>query len=380
MRGAPRDATVRELKFRSLAGELRRGILAGEWVPGAKLPTEKELVTRSGLSLTTVRRAFDELAEQGLVVRRQGAGTFVAERTTPPRVRRTVGVLVPSTTQYYPSVLAGIESALSAASARLVLACSQYDGAREDTDIASLLDSDVDGLLLAPTLHDIEDPQRRVAELMQLQVPVVLLERRPLDAGTEDRSEHVCTDHAGGAMDAVQHLVDLGHTRIGLVCRSPNPTGDQVLRGYREALARLSLPELGETFTTYHAWAGPEADQAIASLREAGATAALAFGDREAAFLEGAASRAGVRIPEDLAIVSYDDETADIAAVPLTAVSPPKFRIGETAVGVLLRRITEGDACPVQQIRLRPRIVVRESCGAQRVHPNLPTSAGGRGA
>lgn len=367
----PRDTAATELKFRALAGDLRRGILAGDWVPGAKLPTEREMATQSGLSLTTVRRALDELVEQGLIVRRQGAGTFVAQRSPYAKERRTIGVLVPSTTLYYPRVLAGIESALSAASARLVLACSHYDVTREDSEIASLLETGVDGLLLVPTL-DIPDPAGRIEQLLALPAPVVLLERRLLDAGPEDRSEHVCTDHEGGAYDALAHLSRLGHTRIGLVCRAPNPTGNAVIRSYRRSAAGLGLTESAEILASHDEWSPARADDAVRRLTRSGATAALVFGDREAAFLEAAAARAGVRVPDDLALVSYDDETADVAAVPLTAVSPPKFRLGQTAVGVLLRRITEGDASPVSQIRLRPRIVVRESCGAAKAVTRLP--------
>jgi GntR family transcriptional regulator of arabinose operon len=101
--GTVRDAAARDLKFQALADDLRRGILAGDWSSGAKLPTESQLAQDTGLSLTTVRRAFDELVEQGLVVRRQGAGSFVASPPAAQPVRtRRVGVLIPDAQQYYP--------------------------------------------------------------------------------------------------------------------------------------------------------------------------------------------------------------------------------------------------------------------------------------
>ncbi|UFU05958.1 substrate-binding domain-containing protein [Ruania halotolerans] len=79
----------------------------------------------------------------------------------------------------------------------------------------------------------------------------------------------------------------------------------------------------------------------------------------------GAARRRGLRVPEDLALVSYDDELADVADVPLTSVAPAKYRVGKLAAEILLRRITDGDAGPVHQVQLRPRIVIRDSCGAR---------------
>ncbi|MPV38148.1 GntR family transcriptional regulator [Georgenia subflava] len=355
----------RELKFRALANDLRARIVRGVWEPGAKLPTEKQLSVDHDLSMTTVRRALDELVEQRLVVRRQGSGTFVAK--TPPRSRDTlsVGVLVPSTTQYYPQVLAGIETTLSGASARMMLACYHYDSSEEDRDIASLVDGGVDGLLLAPDLTTPADPAARLEELLRLPVPVVLLERRLFDAGPADRAEYVRTDHEAGAFDAVSHLATLGHERVALICRHPNPTGNWVVRGYNAAVTDLDLARIDPVLAASDDWSPGRADEALAELLRSRATAAVVFGDREAALLEGAARRAGVRVPEDLALVAYDDESADVAEIPLTAVSPPKHTLGRLGAQVLLTRLSDGDAAPVHQINLRPRVVIRDSCGAR---------------
>jgi DNA-binding LacI/PurR family transcriptional regulator len=368
--GSVRDTAARNLKFQALAAELRRGILAGDWPPGAKLPTESELAQETGLSLTTVRRAFDLLVEEELVVRRQGSGSFVAvPRHSEPRTRRTVGVLVPDTKLYYPRVLQGIGESLSAAGVGLQLATYHYDRAEETRDLDFLLESGVDGLLLVPTLTGLDDPAVRAGELMSLPVPVVLLERRLIDAGPGDRTEHVCSDHVGGAYDAVLHLHRLGHERIALITRSRNPTGVAVALGFRRAMSDLGLSRSFSHEAEKAEWTTALADRLIAGLTGSGTTAALVFGDREAILLEAAARRHGTDIPGQLALVSYDDETADIAEVPLTAVSPPKYRVGRMAAEVLLRRLSEGDACPLHQVLLRPRIVVRASCGARAAAP-----------
>lgn len=365
-RSAPvRDAETRGLKFELLADQLRRGILAGTWTAGQKLPTEQELAKESGLSLTTVRRAFDELVAERIVVRRQGAGSFVAHaRPREERSRRRIGVLLPDTQLYYPRVLQGIDESLSAAGASLQLATYRYLPEREDESIAALLDAGVDGLLLAPTLTGIPDPLARTRELLSLPVPVVLVERSLHAVGPADTTEHVCSDHAGGAYDAVMHLARLGHRRIALLTRSRTVTEFGVLQGYRSAIADLGLVADLEFSQAKDDWEADSADSAFQALRSFEATAALVFGDREAAMLEGAARRGGVSVPDDIALVSYDDEFADLAEVPLTAVAPPKYRIGRMAADVMLRRLVEGDECPLHQIRLRPRIVIRRSCGA----------------
>ncbi|MEU8527558.1 MULTISPECIES: GntR family transcriptional regulator [Streptomyces] len=359
----------RELKFRTLMAELRRGILDGTWPPGSKLPTERALAVETGLSVTTVRRAYEDLVALGLVERRQGAGTFAAQRYDEEAARRRiVGVVVPDTAFYYPRVLQGIEKELAGAGARLVLACSSYDPAEEDAAVARLLSSGVHGLLLAPTLHTATDPGRRAEELLALPVPAVLVERRLAAYGPGDPTEHVCTDHEGGAYDAVRHLRGLGHERLALVVRSDAPTSAPLESGFARAVADLGLREPVRVQGPMADWDAARADAAVAAVRAAGATAALCFGDREATLVLAAARRAGLDVPRDLALVSYDNEFADVAETPLTAVSPPKFQVGRLAAQILLRRLADGDASPLHQVRLRPRLVVRASCGAAGPH------------
>lgn len=371
--GKIRDADSRELKFQALAGDLRRGILAGTWAVGAKLPTEAQLAAETGLSLTTVRRAYEELEQEQFVVRRQGAGSFVAERQPVRRRSRfTVGVLLPDTQLYYPRVLQGIEETLSGHDVSLHLATYNYMPEREDSNIQFLIDAGVDGLILVPTLTGIENPQKRVHELTSLNVPVVLLERSLTDLGPGDRTEHVCSDHQGGAYDAVTHLRGLGHPTIALLTRSNTPTAPAIVAGYKRAAADLGFDPL-VLQALKDEWEAGAAEGLVQAVMAAGVSAALVFGDREAALLEAAARRAGVRIPEDLALVSYDDELADLAEVPLTAVSPAKHRMGRMAAEILLRRLVEGDDCPIHQVRLRPRLVVRDSCGAKQRAENGAT-------
>ncbi|MFF9512355.1 substrate-binding domain-containing protein [Streptomyces sp. NPDC014724] len=362
------------LKFQRLAAELRRGVLDGTWPQGSKLPTEQELAAETGLSLTTVRRAYEVLVEQRLVERRQGAGTFAAPR--PGAVRHAsavVGVLVPTTSSYYPRVLQGIEEALAVAEARMVLACSHYDQVVEREAIDRLVGSGVDGLLLVPQLHELADPLGRMAELLESPVPVVLMERRLAAAGPLDATEHVCTDHASGAYAAVRHLHDLGHRRIALLVRTDGPHAVPISAGFDRAVGDLGLPAAARVGEPLEVWDPRCADAAIAVLAADGASAALCFGDREASLILGAARRAGLRVPEDLALISYDNEFADVAEVPLTAVSPPKYRLGRLAAEILLQRLADDGTGPVHQVGLRPRIVVRASCGGK--SPWRPSSS-----
>ena len=103
---------------------------------------------------------------------------------------------------------------------------------------------------------------------------------------------------------------------------------------------------------------------AVAALRDLRATAVLIHGDPEAVALLQLARERGLRVPVDLAVVSYDDDMGAYASIPLTAVAPPKRQLGETAVEMLTKRIRQGSARPVQHTLLQPTLVIRDSCGA----------------
>src|SRR5690625_3648645 len=113
------------LKYETLAAQLRSEIISGKWTPGTKVPTESELIKETGFSLTTVRKAYEALVEEGLVTRQRGAGTFVREWTPAREGRRgQVGLVLPETALYYAKVLQGLESTLATRRVALTLATS----------------------------------------------------------------------------------------------------------------------------------------------------------------------------------------------------------------------------------------------------------------
>jgi GntR family transcriptional regulator, arabinose operon transcriptional repressor len=358
----------RGLKSQQLAIHLREAITSRAYLPGGRLPTEQELAAANTVSLTTVRRAMKILAAEGLVIRRQGSGTYVAERAGPAGQHAggaTVGVVVPDTTMYFPRVLEGIEETLTRAGVRLMLVCSRYDVQEDERAVADLLKAGVAGLLLVPTLIERGDPAAYVARLNRADVPVVLVERGLDPSGPSDASEYVRTDHEAGGYQAVAHLAGLGHRRLGLVLRGGSPTSKPVAAGFRRATAELAVKIADEIAVPSTGWQPGQADPALRALVDGGATGVVSLGDREATMLVSAARRAGVGVPDQLAIVAYDDDIADLAEVPLTAVSPPKYHLGRLASELLLRRLAEPDL-PRHQVRLRPSIVVRDSCGAKK--------------
>lgn len=188
----------------------------------------------------------------------------------------------------------------------------------------------------------------------------LFVERRLAALGPADSMEHVCTDHEGGAYDAMRNLHDLG-----VAVRSDAPTAAAILSGFDHAISDFGLTRHSSQLIPMAAWNSKRADETIRNFLSEKVTAALCFGDREASLVLGAARRAGLSVPDDFAIIAYDNEFVDVAEVPMTAVSPPRYQLGQLAVQVLLQRLELGDALPIHQIHLRPRLVIRASCGAR---------------
>lgn len=355
----------KQLKFHALADYLRRSIDAGTWVVGGKLPTERELSETTGNSINTVRRAVEDLVAEGLLEVRQGAGMFVLRRPRSKDREASVGVLLPDLRLYFPKVLEGVKDSLEAADTSLVLSTYNYDPDHESEALAQLIRSGVDGLLLVPSAARGQVAGERIEMLRRLGKPVVLIERRFEELGSGDPTEYVCSHHTAGAFDAVQHLHGLGHKRIALCLREHSRTGIPIRHGFSEAMRVLGLDDDVVVTATWDEWGPAKASEVLDTFQQQGVTAALVFGDREAAILEAVALRRGIAVPGDLALVSYDDESAESAPIPLTAVAPSKYRMGKLAAELLLTRLREGNEAPVHQIFLKPRIVIRESCGAR---------------
>jgi DNA-binding LacI/PurR family transcriptional regulator len=329
-----------------------------------------DLVTRLGVSDGTVRRDLEVLEQQGQLTRVRGGAVPAGRPAVPagvqpgsaPLADATVfGMLVPSATYYYPEVIRGAQSSAARAGARLVLGVTDYNADRDLDQLRDLIRSGSDGLLVttavgplipAPVLHFLEEAA----------LPYVLVERR--SAAAFDYAEFVLSDHRQGAYRAVEHLAVLGHRGVALFAHF-TPTAISVTQGHAEAVRLLGLDGSAPVMTP-----GQDADR-LASIdafahacRDSGATAALVHSDQEAILLVQRLRTHGVRIPEDLAVIAYDDEVAAFAQVPLTAVAPPKFEVGRMAASVLLDRLgTAGDQ-PIQQTVLQPRLVVRASSGA----------------
>ncbi|GAA3241800.1 substrate-binding domain-containing protein [Actinocorallia longicatena] len=316
-----------------------------------------DLADRLGVSAITVRRDVEALAERGRLVRTHGGARLPAAEGAPrpvPEGRLSFGMVVPSAGYYFPEVIRGAREEAARHGIRLVLGISRYDPAEDAAQVGQLLDAGVDGLLITPS------GAGNARLLEELPVPVVLVERRGFG-----RLEHVVSDHGYGGELAVRHLAGLGHANIALVARGDSPHTPWIRAGFDRALAEAGLVP-GPFFATEAPDTVAPADHVdlfVKAVRDGTVDAALIHNDHDAIVLAQQLRARGTAIPDDVAIVAYDDEVAALADTPMTAVAPPKAAVGAAAVELLTRRLSE-PAGPRRRIALLPELLVRASCGA----------------
>jgi Transcriptional regulators len=356
-----------------LASERHQRILRELELRGSLESTE--FAQRTGVSGMTLRRDLKELADRGLLVRVHGGAVSRADTArksgigaeSAGRPLATIGMVVPSASYYYPHVIRGAKEAARDLGCRLVLAVSDYSADTELRQVERLIAGGVDGLLVTPSAP-LADGSAIHSSLTSATQPVVIVERSIDDDLAGGRLESVRSDHAYGAELAVRHLAELGHLAVALAVRE-TPTASPVRRGHARAVARLGL----ECFACDIEWDAAGDGPARASIHSfldrcerTGTRAALVLTDVDAIALVECAIERGLRVPEDLAIVAYDDEVASLASVPLTAVAPAKHDLGRLALSMCFERIAEpvgvhGKA--LSRVNLLPELNVRESTG-----------------
>ncbi len=333
-----------------------------------------EVAAELRVSPVTVRKDVEALAKRGLVVRVHG-GARLLEDWTPSTADGTgaapwqsaggltFGMVVPSATYYYPDVIKAVREATAARGARLLLRISEYDVAGERAQAHAMVEAGVDGLLLAPTAAVATHTDSAWYE--DLGIPLVLVERRPRLVGPP--VEHVVTDHVYGARLAVHHLVTQGRRRIALLTRGGTPTAPLLEEGFHAGLhlAGLQPPEhIGHVNLGMDRPGTPQYDSTMERFLDAVAVGridgAVVHPDGDALVLLQRLRARSLTVPDDLAVISYDDEVADLGDPPLSAVAPLKHEVGACAVELLAVRVTEPDR-PRRQVSILPELRVRES-------------------
>ena len=337
--------------------------------------TLRDVAARAGVHPATASRALNP--ETRLLVREDTArrvvqaAEFLGYRPNPVarslRTRRsnTIGVLIPDLNNpLFPPIVRGIEDRLAAAGYVALLGNTDGDTERERIIFEQMRARHVDGLVLA-TAH-LNDPL--LAESARAELPVVLMNRLAHDHSLPS----VSVDNERGVRLAVGHLAGLGHKRIAHIAGPQEvSTGLARYRGFVAAMEAQGLPPDPELVVVAKAFTVEEGLRCARLLLErgrgaAGCSAVVAANDMLALGCYAALDEAGLRCPEDLSVVGFNDMPfIDRLRPPLTTIRFPHYQVGSEAAQLLLERIA-GHTGPVKILFLAPELVVRGStaiCG-----------------
>jgi LacI family transcriptional regulator len=324
----------------------------------------RQIADLAGVSIATVSRVLNgrgDVSEEtrevvSRVIRENGYTANRNARGLSAGRTGLVGVLVPLVyPAYFSGILAGAAEALSERDFQIVLSPTGGEHDRE-VSIVDRLHGLTDGAMIILPEESSEELERLLDSGFRF---VVLDPLMPL----EERIPSVSAAHMSGADQAMKHLLDLGHRRVGQISgpRGWVATEDR-RRGYRAALAAAGIlpdPAL-EREAEPEIDAGRAAAEQLLDLSEL-PTAIFAFNDNIAIGAIQAARARGLRVPEDLSVVGFDDvEHATIVTPALTTVRQPLAEMGRTGVSLLMR-LLEGKRFETLHVELATRLVVRDS-------------------
>lgn len=270
---------------------------------------------------------------------------------------RTIGMLITaSTNPFYSELVRGVERSCFERGYSLVLCNTEGDEQRMNQNLETLMQKRVDGLLLLCT--ETHQPSQEIMQRYP-SVPTVMMDWAPFDGD----SDLIQDNSLLGGDVATQHLIDRGYTRIGCLTGPLDKTPARLrLEGYRKAMRRagLAIPEGYEITGNFEFGGGFTAMQQLLA-HPVPPEAVFAGNDAMAVGAYQALYQAGKHIPEDMAIVGYDDiELARYMTPPLTTIHQPKDELGELAIDVLIHRMAQPDQ-QQQRVQLTPELVVRGS-------------------
>ncbi len=351
----------------------RARILAGRLAPGDRLPTERDLMERFSVSRITARRALDELEQAGLIFRRRGSGSYVADPKKDAARSRCVGFVIPDDAGESPFLrfVQGATEVLTARGLQLALYAATSD---EKDQLQALLQArgdGCDGILFYP--GPLETARATLFNMAAVHYPLVVLDKQFSGLPVS----YVASDNVAGARALGEYLLQKGHRKLAYLSPDVNlgTTTGQRYMGFCQAVEVLapgegtlvhravfeSSDEYESSISRYEAALAERLPPLLDDLHRQGVTAVCAMNDYIAMRVAQALRSLGLSAPADMAVTGFDDvEYARYADPPLTTVRQDFAGMGAAAAREICRLIARPDAAP-KQIVLPTEPVFRTS-------------------
>ena len=325
----------------------------------------KDVARRAGVSTATVSRVLSNKPQVSENAHRRILAAMEELDYQPSRVARSlrvqrskiIGLIISDIQNPFFNVLARAVEDVAYGHQYAVFLCNSDEDIEKEKLYIELMQAErVAGVMLSPT-RETANPCKK---LIKANVPVVVIDRELTDLDVDT----VGVDNLAGSFELISHIIDDGHRRIGAVLGTPTAaTGRERYEGYVRALTNRDLQASADLLRTGipKQAIGYKLAGELLDLPEP--PTALFTGNN---LLTEGAIRAiqdrGRRIPEDIALVAFDElDWMTLIKPALTVVAQPTYELGQTAADLLLKRI-EGSTHPPQKIVLKPNLIVRQSC------------------
>lgn len=333
------------------------------------MATLKDVAREADVSVSTVSRAFNNPDKVRRPTRERVREAADKLGYKPSRVARRlrlqegkanlIGLIIPDIQNpFFAEVARGVEDVARDHNYAVIFSNSDEDPDKQKLALDTLRTEDVDGVIVPPVSLD----DAAVQHFAESSIPIVCVDRRIEDL----RLDTILSDNRQGAYEAVTHLIELGHERIafiGGIARISTLTERR--EGYEAALRDHDLP-VDPTLVRegeLHRERGKDHTEALLDL-DRPPTALFTGNNLTTLGALSALNEHDLRVPEDVALVGYDDiPWAGALNPPPTIIDQPSYEMGHRAAELLLQRFEEPDRSPTV-VTLQPKLVVRQSCGA----------------
>jgi len=329
--------------------------------------TIKDVARQAGVSVGTASQALRGSPAVREATRRRVLVVAKRLRYQPSALARglvtrrthTVGLLISDIANpFFIRAVRAVEDVAQENGYNVILCNTDEDPAKETQYLRVLMEKRVDGIILATTGAS----RRAVREIRWRRIPLVLFDRELPGVATNV----VKVDGILGGRLATQHLLDLGHRRIGII-HGPRDrsTGAERLEGYLAALRVANVRPAAELIHegNFKQDSGHRLTRALLEMSRP-PTALFCTNNLMTVGALRALREANVRIPDDLSLVGYDDmEWWTLTHPPLTTVGQPVYDLGREAMRLLLMQIGQEKVRRPQRVVLKPELILRDSCG-----------------
>ena len=327
-------------KYQQVVEWIRQCLDTGKLQTGDKLESENEIGLRFGISRQTVRHALSILEREGIIESRQGSGNYVlpvkeVSESSPRKNMNSKTAVVVSTYvngYIFPKIIQGMEKVLEKENWKIRITFTHNRYETERKVLTQLIeDEDVDGLIIEPARTGLPSPNLEYyRKLQERGIPIVFFHSyfREMDI------PHVSIDDKRAGYLAAEHLIEQGHRKIAGLFKLDDGQGQRRFSGYMQALSEYGMKIRNQQVV----WLDTEEEQDMAVSKERifrrlrGCTGCVCYNDEVANHLIELCGEIGIRVPEDLSLVSIDNsDLARLGSVLLTSVVHPMEALGQKA-------------------------------------------------